>query len=401
MKLVDVCAFYAPKGGGVRTYVDRKLKAGAAMGHEVVVIAPGEENRVEERGPNARIVWLKSTVFPLDFNYRYFSDVAALYQALDREAPDMVEASSPWRSASLVGEWPGIAPRALIMHADPLSAYAYRWFDGVAPRPVIDKAFDRYWRHLRRLDTQFDMIVSASQGLSDRLTNGGLAGVVTNPMGVDPGVFSPGMRDARLRKGLLELCELPEDATLLIGVGRFAPEKRWPMLVDAVTAAGTRRPVGMVLAGQGRDLKAIEKRIAGNPHIRILEPITVRAELARVMASADALVHGCEAETFCMVAAEARASGLPLIAPDEGGAADQARAQARMEGTGWIYESANAAAAAETIVEYCIARESGIDGPRAVIPAPRVMDDHFAELFASYERLVRDARRQIGPRRAA
>ena len=104
MKLVDVCAFYAPKGGGVRTYVDRKLKAGAAMGHEVVVIAPGEENRVEERGPNARIVWLKSTVFPLDFNYRYFSDVPALYQALDREAPDMVEASSPWRSASLVGE---------------------------------------------------------------------------------------------------------------------------------------------------------------------------------------------------------------------------------------------------------------------------------------------------------
>jgi hypothetical protein len=32
MKLVDVSAFYAPKGGGVRTYVDRKLKAGAALG---------------------------------------------------------------------------------------------------------------------------------------------------------------------------------------------------------------------------------------------------------------------------------------------------------------------------------------------------------------------------------
>jgi alpha-1,6-mannosyltransferase len=40
MKIVDVCAFYAPKGGGVRTYIDRKLKAGAALGHEVVVIAP-------------------------------------------------------------------------------------------------------------------------------------------------------------------------------------------------------------------------------------------------------------------------------------------------------------------------------------------------------------------------
>jgi alpha-1,6-mannosyltransferase len=388
MKLVDVCAFYAPKGGGVRTYVDRKLKAGAAMGHEVVIIAPGEQDRVEERGPNARIVWLKSTVFPLDFNYRYFNDVPALYAALDREAPDVVEASSPWRSASIVGEWPGPAPRALIMHADPLSAYAYRWFDGVATRPVIDKAFDRYWRHLRKLDTQYDMIVSASPGLSQRLTTGGLQGVMTNPMGVDPGVFSPTLRDARLRKGLLELCELPEDATLLIGVGRFAPEKRWPMLVDAVTAAGTRRPVGLVLAGQGRDHKTIERRIAGNPHIRILTPITDRLELARVMASADALVHGCEAETFCMVAAEACASGLPLIAPDEGGAADQARAA-----NGWIYGSANAAAAAEVIVEYAIARECGLDGPRADIGPPRTMDDHFCKLFATYEALGRPRRR--------
>lgn len=383
MKLVDVCAFYAPKGGGVRTYVDRKLKAGAAMGHEVVVIAPGERDHVEERGENARIVWLKSTIFPLDFNYRYFNDIPGLYAALDRENPDFVEASSPWRSASIIAEWPGKAPRALIMHADPLSAYAYRWLDPVATRPTIDNLFDRYWRHLRKLDEGYDMIVSASPGLSGRLTDGGLRHVVTNPMGVDPGVFSPSLRDERMRKGLLELCELPEDATLLLGVGRFAPEKRWPMLVDAVTAAGHQRPVGLVLAGQGRDKRNIERRIMGNPHVRILAPITNRGELAKVMASADALLHGCEAETFCMVAAEACASGLPLIAPDEGGACDQARAS-----DGWIYKSADAAACAEAIGEYCTGRESGVAGPRDEIPPPRTMDDHFRELFASYERLL-------------
>lgn len=388
MKLVDVCAFYAPKGGGVRTYVDRKLKAGAAMGHEVVVIAPGERDLVEERGPNARIVWLKSTVFPLDFNYRYFSDIPALYAALDRENPDFVEASSPWRSASVIAEWPGKAPRALIMHADPLSAYAYRWLDPVATRNTIDGLFDRYWRHLRKLDQSYDMIVSASPGLTARLASGGLHRVVTNPMGVDPGVFSPSLRDAALRRGLLERCELPEDATLLLGVGRFAPEKRWPMLVDAVAAAGNRQPVGLVLAGQGRDRKAIERRIGGNPHVRILAPITDRPGLARLMASADALLHGCEAETFCMVAAEASASGLPLIAPDEGGAADQARAN-----NGFIYKSADPVAAAEAIVEYAVGRTAGVAGPRAEIAPPRTMDDHFRELFASYERLLEPSRR--------
>ena len=373
MKLVDVCAFYAPKGGGVRTYIDRKLKAGAALGHEIVVIAPGARDEVEERGPNARIVWLKSTLFPMDFNYRYFSDVPALYAALDREQPDFVEASSPWRSASIIAQWPGKAPRALIMHADPLSAYAYRWFDPVATRDTINGLFDRYWRHLRKLDSAYDMIVSASPGLSARLIAGGLTHVVTNPMGVDPGVFSPTLRDAALRKGLLELCELPETATLLVGVGRFSPEKRWPMLID----------VGLVLVGQGRDLKTIVRRIGGNPHVRILAPITQRHELARVMASADALLHGCEAETFCMVAAEARASGLPLIVPDEGGAADQARANG-----GWIYRSADPAAAAEAIGQYCLGRSTGVAGPSTEVPTPRTMDDHFRELFATYKALV-------------
>ena len=47
MKVVDVCAFYTPHGGGVKTYIERKLKIGAAMGQEIVIIAPGLENRAD------------------------------------------------------------------------------------------------------------------------------------------------------------------------------------------------------------------------------------------------------------------------------------------------------------------------------------------------------------------
>ena len=51
MRITDVCAFYTPTGGGVRTYIDRKLAAGPAMGHDVTIVAPGEATRVEDRGP--------------------------------------------------------------------------------------------------------------------------------------------------------------------------------------------------------------------------------------------------------------------------------------------------------------------------------------------------------------
>ena len=381
MKIVDVCAFYTPTGGGVRTYIDRKLVALAARGHEVVVIAPGEENRLEQRGPNARVRWLRSPRFPLDRSYRYFADRAALHAILDEEDADVVEVSSPWRSASMVADWrthSGSRARlSLIAHADPLSAYAYRWFGTVASTQAIDRAFDWYWRHLRRLDAQFDHIVSASDSLTQRLREGGLRKVMTDPMGVEPGQFSPQLRDMDLRREMLALCGLGEDALLLIGVGRHAPEKRWDMVAQAAAIAGTHAPVGLLIIGGGARQRRVIDAIGDNPHVRLLEPVRDRGALARLMASADALIHGCEAETFCFVAAEAIASGLTLIAPDRGGAADLACAN-----DGALYRSGDAQDAAEAIL--AVADTIGSEAARRRERPVRTMDDHFDALLALY-----------------
>ncbi len=391
MRIVDVAAFYTPEGGGVKTYVDRKLQTGPAAGHDVTVIAPGREDRVEERGAHARIIYLKAPHFPLDRKYHYFRDELELHAAIDAAKPDILEASSPWRSARLVGEFPGKVPRVLIMHADPLSAYAYRWFGKVASRETIDRGFGWFWQHLLQLDSMFDATVTAGDDLTQRLREGGMTNVVTNPMGVTSGIFSPDLRDEGLRARLLHRCDLPPDATLLLAAGRHAPEKRWPMVIEAVAAAGVKAPVGLILVGDGRDRVRVARAAADNPHIELISPITDRAELARLFASADALIHGCEAETFCMVAAEARAAGLPLITPDGGGAADQARAAG-----GWLYTSGNGAAAAEAIARF-IATPRDETRARTVAAAPsvRTMDTHFADLFAFYETLLVPRRFQV------
>ncbi len=377
MRLVDVSAFYSPHGGGVKSYVDQKLLLGPELGVEVVILAPGDEHAVIEYGPKARIVTIPSPRLAVDRNYWYFGDQAALHAALDQLAPDLVEVGSPWRSPSWVANWRGNVPRCLVMHADPMAAYAYRWFEPALARPTIDRLFSPLWQHLRRLGTQFDSVICANRELAERLAAGGVAHTRLEQMGVEEGVFSPANRDPALRAKLLAECGLPESAGLLLGIGRLGAEKRWPMVIEAVRSARRERPLGLVLLGSGRKEATVRGAIGSDPHIQLLEPVRERVRFGAIVASVDALVHGCEAETYCLSAAEARASGVPVIVPDRGGAADHAA-----DGAGLLYRSADPVALAAAIGQL-----AGQGWPRTHAPI-RTMRDHFAHLFAHYEQLI-------------
>ena len=383
MRIADVCAFYSPAGGGVRTYVDAKLRAASAFGHEVIVIAPGERHEVVRRGPGAVLVTIPSPKLAVDRRYRYFNDEAALHAVLDAWQPDHVEASSPWSSATMVGRWQGSATRSLVMHADPLAAYAYRWLGGLVSTQRIDQLFGWFWRHLRGLGRMYDTVVCANAHLAERLRQGGLGNSEIVRMGVEDSVFSPSLRSSSIRAQGLAAMGLDRDATLLIGVGRFSAEKRWGMVLRAVSEVAPRRDVGLLLVGDGPKRARLELQAERIPNVAILPRITDRHELARLLASADALVHGCEAETFCMVAAEARASGIPLIVPDRGAALDQL-----VPGAGKTYRAANQISLERAIRRFI---DRGAELQRAVAvrsSTVRTMDEHFADLFARYQTLA-------------
>src|SRR3954470_10717740 len=211
MRIVDVSAFYAPQGGGVRTYVHAKLKAAARFGHEMIVIVPGERDGIVERAPGAILASVASPKLPLDRRYRYFNDEKALHRLLDCWQPDHVEASSPWSSATMVGRWQGTATRSLVMHADPLAAYPYRWLGGIAPIETIDRWFGWFWSHLRGLGHLFDTVVCANSHLAERLRDGGIGGAETVRMGVEAGLFSPSLRSPDLRSAALASLGLDPD----------------------------------------------------------------------------------------------------------------------------------------------------------------------------------------------
>lgn len=383
MRIADVSAFYTPDGGGVRTYVDAKLKAAARLGHEMVMIVPGATSEIIKRGPGAVLVSVPAPPMPLDRRYRYFDDERALHAVLNEWQPDHVEASSPWSSATMVGRWQGAASRSLMMHADPLAAHAYRWLGGLASTARIDGWFGWFWRHLRGLGRMFDLVVCANGQFAERLKEGGVANVETIRMGVEAGLFAPGRRSPALRSAALASLGLEDEATLLIGVGRFSAEKRWPMVLRATAAAAREQAVGLLLIGDGRQRPRLETLAGRLPSCAVMPRVDDRQELARLVASADALVHGCEAETFCLVAAEARASGIPLIVPDRGAALDQL-----LPGTGGTYSAGSEQSLSEAIVQFV---RRGPEFQRAAAARSsrvRTMDQHFAALFARFEQLA-------------
>jgi alpha-1,6-mannosyltransferase len=322
MRIVDVNEFYSPTGGGVRTYIDRKMGIMSELGHELIVIAPGREDEVEERPGGGKIIYVKASRLIFDKNYGLFWDAAPVIKLLDELKPDLVEASSPWRPAWIVGQWQGDAAKVFFMHNDNVAAYAMRWFEGLAAPDRIERAFAWYSRYMGRFLDNYDAVVTNGPALEKRLKARGVRIDAAMPLGIERGHFSPGLRDEKLRTALLAQCDLPPEGHLLLGLGRHHPEKRWRLVIDAVERAGADLPVGLMLLGTGIESRAIEKRIAGSPHIRMFRPVYDRERLARIVASCDALIHGSEAEPFGLVASEAMAAGLPLIAPDTGGCAE-------------------------------------------------------------------------------
>ncbi|MEO5866293.1 MAG: glycosyltransferase [Sphingomonas sp.] len=391
MRIVDVNEFYSPTGGGVRTYLERKMGIMADLGHELIVIAPGREDKVEDRPGGGRIIYIKAPRLPFDDNYGLFWDASAVTRHLDALQPDLVEASSPWRPAWIVGQWQSDAVRVFFMHNDNVAAYALRWFERLASHERIERACAWYSRYMSRFLDHYDAVVTNGPALEKRLRARGVRIDAAMPLGIERGHFSPNYRDEKLRVAMLAQCGLPPEGRLLLGLGRHHPEKRWGVVIDAVERAGASMPAGLMLLGTGVESRQLEKRIAGSPHIRMFRPVYDRERLARIMASCDALIHGSEAEPFGLVASEAMAAGLPLIVPDTGGCAEVADPMSAE-----LYTARSASAGAEAI-HRLFARNPAMLRRAAVAAADRVRSDreHTVELMAYYAGLVAAKRARL------
>jgi len=382
VKIVDVSESYSERGGGVRTYVHHKLAAAARAGHEMVIVAPGHEDR-EDEVEGGRIVWVKGPRSPFDDRYGLFTRPSAIHEVLDREDADVVEGSSPLGGGWAVAKWEGRARKSFVFHTDPVAVWPETF---LAPRlgfARVDRWSAPIWSGLRRLAKGYDVTVVSGGWLGRRIEEHGVRGAQVVPFGIDKRGFSPLHRDESVRARLLADCGLSPDADLLISVSRLDPEKRVPTMLDGFRLAARQRPMGLVLFGRGAMERSIRRKIARIPGVELAGYVGSREEMAAAMASADGLLHGSAAETYGLVVAEAICSGVPIVVPDRGGAA-------ALAGPGYAetYAAGDAEACSRGILRL-LARDRGQLRSACAAAARRIgtMDEHFEGLFSLYEGL--------------
>jgi len=388
MRIVDVSEFYAPQGGGVRTYVDQKLRAAAEHGHELLVVAPGERDALEPRF-GSRIAWVASPPLPVDPRYRVLLRERAVHALIAQHRPDVVEGSSPFGGGAMVARYRSGSngaqrPRkCFVFHQDAVAVYGHTLLGRWLSTRRIDALCAPYWRYLGRLSARFDATVVSADWLARRLTAHGVKRPISVPFGVDKALFGSARPDAALRAELLRKAGAPADAALLLCVSRHHPEKRLGTLFNAVRLLAVKRPVALVVYGAGPLFGLHARRVRGLP-IHLAGLTRDRAQLARALASADALVHASAAETFGIVIAEALCAGLPIVVPDAGGAAELAAAPyAERYAAG---DAQGCAAAVQRLLarDARSLRAAAADGGRQRVLS---QSEHFARLWQTYAEL--------------
>ncbi|MFK0088277.1 glycosyltransferase family 4 protein [Pseudomonas sp. NPDC090755] len=288
--IADITMFYAPASGGVRTYLDAK--------HRRLGQTPGVRHSLLIPGASARhangIYQVPAPALPFGNGYRFPLRLAPWRNVLHDLQPDLIEVGDPYLTA-----WAALDARRQLdvpvigfYHSDlPLlvSNRMGNWFT-----PNVEA-------YVSKLYGNFDRVLAPSQVMASKLRRLGIGNVHVQRLGVDLATFHPQHRDDALRQQL----KLADNTHLLVFAGRGSREKNLPVLLDCMKHLGKHYHLLLVGSHMPTSVPA---------NVTVIDHFCPAREVARLLASADALVHAGDQETFGLVILEAMASAIPVIA---------------------------------------------------------------------------------------
>ncbi|WP_410474647.1 glycosyltransferase [Guyparkeria sp. TX1] len=298
LHLADVTMFWGPASGGVRRYLEAKRSHIADCPdcqHSLLVPGP---HPAWSADANQWLRQLPAWRLPAGDGYRFPLRPGPWREALIELAPDAIESGDPYvtaHAAQAAAKRLGV-PAVGFFHSDLSRLLALRCGDWV--RPLSG-------RYLGRLYRRFDWMFAPSDVMASQLVDLGVRHVSVQRLGVDTSVFRP----SAVQPGLRDALGIPRDARLLVFAGRNTREKHVDQLVASLDELDDRYYLLLIGAGMP---------VGSHPRLRVVDYVADEHTLAAYLASADALLHAGDAETFGLVILEAMACGLPVVGVDAG-----------------------------------------------------------------------------------
>jgi glycosyltransferase involved in cell wall biosynthesis len=305
MRIGLVTDTYLPQVNGVTTVVRRMVETLHAHGHQAIILAP----RYGERSPgdDGIVHRVPSVPYPPYPAIRLSLPVSrSATRFLDQARPELIHVAT---------EGPlGLLGRRYALRRDlPLVTSFHTNFPQYSRHYGAGLLEPMVWRYLVWFHRPARLTQTPGQAVQRELVAHGLRQAVVWGRGVDCRQFTPARRDETLR---LQLGVRPGQV-LILHVGRLAFEKNLETMAEAWRLA--REALGtearFVVAGAGPGEKLIADRLPWAARLGFLSP----DELGALYASADLCVLPSRTETCGLVALEAMASGLPVVAADAGG----------------------------------------------------------------------------------
>lgn len=312
------------KAGGMNAYIREVVTALASLGWEIDVFTRRESAGAPETvamAPGARLVHVEAGgLEPLDTESLVplvdeFAAGVEVFRQRERIAYDLVH-SHYWLSAA-AGEL--LARRWSVKHLGMFHTLAEVKLRARASEHEPAARIEAEGRLVHELDRIVAATVHERQ-LLHQIYRVPAERVAVIPLGVDLEAFRP--RDAAAARALIDV---PAGSRVLLAVGRLEPLKGFDILVRAVAQLTIEEEVLLLIAGgderatpERERLQAVAREVGVERCVRFLGAVPHEV-LPAYYNAADVVVVPSFYESFGLVALEAMASGVPVVASRVGG----------------------------------------------------------------------------------
>ncbi len=295
---------FLPKIDGVVSILCLMLKWLNELGHTVVLFGPaGGPSEYE----GARIVGIGGPRLP------YYPELQAnipgprIWEEVQHFQPDLIHLVNPvLLGLPVLGYAKRLGVPCLASFHTDLARYATHYGLGFLETTI--------WHYLRSIHNCAHLNLCTSTFMRDDLRSRGFQRMRWWRRGIDTELFSPGARNLAMRA---RLTAGHPNEFLIVNVGRHSPEKGLKEIREHIFPT---QGVRLAFIGGGPSHNALKEHYR---HTATVFPGYLRGvELVNAYRCADAFIFPSTTETFGLVALEAMACGVPVIAAKAGGVVD-------------------------------------------------------------------------------